>query len=167
MDMSAVQSQKAVSAYFTSEQILPFGLAEQMSDTDPHLQPSQLVHCLDPWPGRCSANDGPTLNRPACRCRDGASRHHAVSCASGPVFSYKLRIIVGFWLVEMAISTNQKPTIYRNLYENTDPGLQQQQHKMAGNSRNGTHNISGISKWKEFQASTTRSKMTGSIVGQR
>ena len=37
----------------------------------------------------------------------------------GPVFSYKLRYIVGFWLVEMAISTNQKPTIYRNLYENT------------------------------------------------
>ena len=25
-------------------------------------------------------------------------------------------------LVEMAISTNQKPTIYRNLYENTGPG---------------------------------------------
>ena len=23
----------------------------------------------------------------------------------------------------MAISTNQKPTIYRNLYENTDPGM--------------------------------------------
>ena len=41
---------------------------------------------------------------------------------TGPVFSYKLRYIVGFWLIEMAISTNQKPTIYRNLYENTDPG---------------------------------------------
>ena len=40
---------------------------------------------------------------------------------SGPVFSYKLRYIVGFWLVEMAISTNQKPTIYRNLYENMGP----------------------------------------------
>ena len=39
-----------------------------------------------------------------------------------PVFSYKLRYIVGFWLVEMAISTNPKPTIYRNLYENTDRG---------------------------------------------
>ena len=37
-----------------------------------------------------------------------------------PVFSYKLRNIVGFGLVEMAISTNPKPTIYRNLYENTD-----------------------------------------------
>ena len=42
-------------------------------------------------------------------------------CSPGPVFSYKLRYIVGFWLVEMAISTNQKPTIYRNLYENTAP----------------------------------------------
>ena len=39
----------------------------------------------------------------------------------GPVFSYKLRYIVGFGLVEMAISTNPKPTIYRNLYENTGP----------------------------------------------
>ena len=34
----------------------------------------------------------------------------------GAVFSYKLRYIAGFWLVEMAISTNQKPAIYRNLY---------------------------------------------------
>ena len=40
---------------------------------------------------------------------------------SGLVFLYTLRYIVGFWLVEMAISTNQKPTIYRNLYENTSP----------------------------------------------
>ena len=39
----------------------------------------------------------------------------------GTVFSYKLRCIVGFGLVEMAISTNPKPTIYRNLYENTSP----------------------------------------------
>ena len=36
-----------------------------------------------------------------------------------PVFSYKLRSIVGFGLVENAISTNLKPTIYRNLYEKT------------------------------------------------
>ena len=31
------------------------------------------------------------------------------------VFSYKLRYIIAFWLVEI---TNQKPTIYCNLYEN-------------------------------------------------
>ena len=31
------------------------------------------------------------------------------------------RYIVGFGLVEMAISTNPKPTIYRNLYENMCP----------------------------------------------
>ena len=39
------------------------------------------------------------------------------------LFSLKgsIRYIVGFWLVEMSISTNQKPTIYRNLYENTAP----------------------------------------------
>ena len=41
-----------------------------------------------------------------------------------PVFAYKLRYIVGFVLVEMAISTNPKPTIYRNLYEDTGPALQ-------------------------------------------
>ena len=34
------------------------------------------------------------------------------------IFSYKLRYIVGFRLVE----TNPKPTIYRNLYENMGPG---------------------------------------------
>ena len=36
-----------------------------------------------------------------------------------PVFSYKLRYIAGFGLVEMAISTNPKPTIYHNVYDNT------------------------------------------------
>ena len=41
---------------------------------------------------------------------------------AGDVFSYKLRYSVGFWLVEMAISTNQKPAIYRTLYRNTGPG---------------------------------------------
>ena len=44
-----------------------------------------------------------------------------IPMTAGAVFSYKLRYIVGFWLVEMAISTNQKPTLYRNLYENTGP----------------------------------------------
>ena len=42
---------------------------------------------------------------------------------SGPVFLPKLRYIVGFWLVETAVSTNQKPTMYRSLYENTGPVL--------------------------------------------
>ena len=50
-------------------------------------------------------------------------KEHVVIRNTGPVFSYKLRYIVGFWLVEMAISTNQKPTIYRNLYENTAPDV--------------------------------------------
>ena len=44
-------------------------------------------------------------------------------CRSGPVFSFKLRYILGFWLVEMVISTNQKPTIFRNLNENTGVNL--------------------------------------------
>ena len=33
-------------------------------------------------------------------------------CRPEPVFSYKLRYMVGLWLIEMTISTNQKPTIY-------------------------------------------------------
>ena len=40
----------------------------------------------------------------------------------GAVISYKLRYIVGFGLGEMAILTNPKSTIYRNLYENTGLG---------------------------------------------
>ena len=51
-------------------------------------------------------------------------REQAIS-SPGAVFSYKLRYIVGFGLVEMAISTNPKPTIYHNLYENTGPGRAQ------------------------------------------
>ena len=35
------------------------------------------------------------------------------------LFSYKWRYIVLFGLVKMAFSTNSKPTIYINLYENT------------------------------------------------
>ena len=39
-----------------------------------------------------------------------------------PSFKYKyLYHRCRNWLVEMAISTNQKPAIYRNLYENTAP----------------------------------------------
>ena len=38
-------------------------------------------------------------------------------------FSYKLLYIVGLGLVEMAISTNMKPTIYHNLHENTGPDV--------------------------------------------
>ena len=55
--------------------------------------------------------------------------------AAGPIFSYKLRYIVGFWLVEMAISTNQKPAIYRNLYENTAPGPQHDSATRTGGVR--------------------------------
>ena len=76
----------------------------------------------------CVAEGGPTFNQhwldwldqfwvvvePAL---ETLIQHHSSIKAS------LLRYIVGFWLVEMAISTNQKPTIYRNVYENTDPGV--------------------------------------------
>ena len=63
----------------------------------------------------CSFQEFQTLILLAYGLNGGLPNH------PGPVFSYKLRYIVGFWLVEMAISTNQKPTVYRNLYENTGP----------------------------------------------
>ena len=45
----------------------------------------------------------------------------------------KLGYIVGFWF-EMAISTIPKPTIYRNLYENTGPGTDLDlEHLVGGN----------------------------------
>ena len=50
------------------------------------------------------------------RCQAGSSWINwliFITRGPGPVFSYKYDISV-----EMAISTNQKPTIYRNLYEN-------------------------------------------------
>ena len=74
----------------------------------PNIKPT-VVHCL------VFASDRVTCLFNYCFC--SAIFHH------GPVFPYKLRYIVGFWLVEMAISTNQKPAIYRNLYENTGTTL--------------------------------------------
>ena len=50
--------------------------------------------------------------------------HAWIKRKTRPVFSYKMRYIVGYGLIEMAISTNPKPTIYRNLHENTGPGGQ-------------------------------------------
>ena len=49
--------------------------------------------------------------------------YNDIHYSPGIVFSYKLRYIVVFGLVEMTISTNPKPTIYRNLYDNMNPGV--------------------------------------------
>ena len=69
---------------------------------------------------RCDSNQYPT--RITKHSDDGEHWQDVMANVNpGPVFSYKLRYIVGFWLVEMAISTNQKPMIYRNLYKNTGP----------------------------------------------
>ena len=52
--------------------------------------------------------------------RAGWRPHELAVCIPVHVTVYRRYIVVS--LVEMVISTNQKPTIYRNLYENTDPG---------------------------------------------
>ena len=57
------------------------------------------------------------------RCQPQNVRFEINTFEVGPAFSYKLRYIVGFRFVEMAISTNPKPTIYRNLYEKTYPAV--------------------------------------------
>ena len=54
----------------------------------------------------------------------------------GSVFSYKLRYIAGFGLVE--ISTNPKPTIYRTLYENTESPNCESSAQQSANIRRGT-----------------------------
>ena len=79
------------------------------------------------WRRTWSCLDRSRYRKQANLCNEmmsDARRRYQADCineTSGAVFSCKLRYIVGFWLVEMAISTNQKPTIYRNLYENTGP----------------------------------------------
>ena len=75
---------------------------------------------LDASPCQNSADPLPASDEKIVYISSNISSEHET--LSGRVFSYKLRYIVGFWLVEIAISTNQKPTIYRNLYENTGPG---------------------------------------------
>ena len=74
-----------------------------------------LVYC---WPNFCDA--GPTANQHWVNmsCLLGLGAPHIPPSQTGdPILVY-----LGFGLVEMAISTNPKPTIYRNLYENTGPG---------------------------------------------
>ena len=41
-----------------------------------------------------------------------------------PVFSYRLRWVVGFELVEMAVSTNRRPTMGRGLWGNAGSWVQ-------------------------------------------
>ena len=55
-------------------------------------------------------------------CQSKGQLPHAFG-TTAPVFSYMLRYIVGLRLVEMAISTNLKPAMYRNMSENTCPGI--------------------------------------------
>ena len=87
-------------------------ICEQTLDVDP-----MLGHFLQRWP-----NIKPTLvgclvlAGTTTRFADHCVVHLYLSTLSGPIFSYKLLYIVGFRLVEMAISTNPKPMIYRNLY---------------------------------------------------
>ena len=59
---------------------------------------------------------------PSHRVRMASCRVVSPTACHTRAWQYKLRYTVGFGLVEMAISTNPKPTIYRNLYENTGPG---------------------------------------------
>ena len=73
----------------------------------------------------------PSQNMPRCHspskariqptaCQDAPE--HSQEDAPRPVYSYKLQCIVCFGLVKMVISTNLKPMVYRNLYENTGRG---------------------------------------------
>ena len=83
--------------------------------------PMQQARDSDPMLFQCWSTvygAGPTLKQ----------HWFTASCWQGSpiaqVLSHKLRYIIGFGLVEMAISTNPKPTIYRNVYENSGHGAQ-------------------------------------------
>ena len=74
---------------------------------------------------RRGSNTPPIIHCPIWWYRSSLISEYNLSVSGSmawSVFAYKLRYIVDFGLVEMAISTNRKPTIYRNLYENTGPG---------------------------------------------
>ena len=49
--------------------------------------------------------------------------HESQHVIYGPVFSYMLRYIVGFGMVEMAISINRKPTVYRQFVASSGPAM--------------------------------------------
>ena len=54
-------------------------------------------------------------------CKSGCQGISTYTVAISARILVQLHYIVCFGLVEMIISTNPKHTIYRNLYENTDP----------------------------------------------
>ena len=84
----------------------------------------------------------------------------------GSIFSYNLRYIVGFGLVEMAISTNPKPTIYRNLYENTGPGEPPEDGEMNETTVPFRHRIwnSSPAGRSEAEHATSRRRMLPTIL---
>ena len=55
-----------------------------------------------------------------CAVTNSGRTHKDISLNSPKVIT---RLVGGFGLFEMSISTNPKPTIYRNLYENTGPEM--------------------------------------------
>ena len=70
---------------------------------------------INPTLGQCIVFSGnPYYHKNNAR----SNFHYLDALGHWSVFSYKLRYTVCFGLVDMAISTNPKPTIYRNLYEN-------------------------------------------------
>ena len=80
---------------------------------------------------------------------------------------YKLQYIVGFSLVEMAISTNQKPTIYRNLYENTAPAPNDFHPKQGGKCANNFSILVDGDSNTNFRLERDRSPNVGLMLSQR
>ena len=76
-----------------------------------------LTHRLRRWPSKT-----PALDRCILSAGEGNLQLLGATKTMALIL-VQLRYIVGFGLVEMAISTNPKPTMYRNLYENTGPGI--------------------------------------------
>ena len=63
------------------------------------------------------------LHRTELNKNEKMTKISTIKVCRASILVYKLRYIVGLGLVEMVISTNPKPTIYGNLYENTGPDI--------------------------------------------
>ena len=118
------KSQKAVSPYLTSKQILPFDFHICLCTS---AQQTQGVDQMLIWPATIKSNVERGIASVHCFSviLSQSFSEAADTCdwflCPGLVFSYRFQYIACFGLVEMAIATNPKPAIYHNFYENKDP----------------------------------------------
>ena len=104
----AAQKQTAVTACFSSKLLPPFAFARGVCGSRVSVH-GYCVCVYTAYTRGQVTRRSRAVNRAVYLAKDNK---YVRGSGSGPVFSYKLRYIVGIGLVEMAIWTNPKPTIY-------------------------------------------------------